>query len=232
MISRWANKKPEAIALRRRGNSLNDIERMLGIPRSTLSGWLRSVELTEKQKLALKKRHEDGLTRARVAAVRWHNAQKQGRLEIAERNAKDVLNLIPNDLSTLELALAFLYLGEGSKTNSSTALGSSDSRIARFFVSCLREIYEIPTEGFTCYLHLRADQDPKKLKQFWSHALNLPTANFGKTSFDKRTIGRPTYPDYKGVCSIECGRVDIQRRLMYIAQGYCDKNMGVANLGG
>ena len=83
MISRWANLKPKAVALRREGNSIGSIENMLGIPRSTLSGWFRSVPLTKKQQNNLKKRWEQGLVNARVKAVHWHNAQKKKRVEEA-----------------------------------------------------------------------------------------------------------------------------------------------------
>lgn len=223
MISRWANQKPAAIVLRHEGNSIGSIEQMLGIPRSTLSGWFRSVPLTKRQQKKLKQQSSEGLVRAREAAVRWHNAQKNTRLKEAARIGVGVLKNIPDDPATLELALAFLYLGEGAKTRDRTALGSADPRIAKFFVRCLRQIYTVPTENIRCYLHLRADQDPESMKRYWSKELGLPIVNFRKPSFDKRTVGKPTYPHYKGVCLIECGKVEIQRRLMYIANGFCEK---------
>ncbi|MCR4275969.1 MAG: hypothetical protein NUV90_01120 [Candidatus Parcubacteria bacterium] len=223
MKSRWANQKPAAIILRRKGNSIGSIETMLGIPRSTLSGWFRSVPLTKRQQQNLKKRWEQGLVKARVKAVHWHNAQKNARLEKAAQMGAETLKHLSNDAAILELALAFLYLGEGSKTHDGTSLGSSDPRIAKFFVRSLSKIYNVSTENIRCYLHLRADQNVEKMKRYWSHELRLPLSNFGKASIDKRTEGRPTYPHYKGVCLIECGRVDIRRRLMYIANGFCDK---------
>lgn len=222
MISRWANQKPKAIALRRKGNAIRDIEKILGIPRSTLSGWLHSVPLTKKQQAKLKQQAKRGLVSARAKAVQWHNAQKTARLEKAAQIGAEVLKSIPDDTASLELALAFLYLGEGSKRNVGTSLGSSDYRIAKFFVTCLQKIYGVQKEKIKCYLHLRADQNPKAMKLYWSKELKLPLSNFGKPSLDKRTEGKPTYPHYKGVCLIECGRVDIQRRLMYIANGFCD----------
>lgn len=222
MISRWADQKSKAVALRREGNSIGSIERMLGIPRSTLSGWFRSVPLTKEQQIKLNQRARQGLARARIVAVQWHNAQKKDRIEKAAQVGAEVLKRIPNDVATLELALAFLYLGEGSKIGARTSLGSSDPRIVKFFIQCLRQIYAVPVETIKCYLHLRADQDPKKMERYWSRELSLSNVNFGKASVDKRTSGKPTYPHYKGVCLIECGRVDIQRRLMYIANGFCD----------
>lgn len=222
MISKWADRKHEAVALRRKGNSIKDVEKILGIPRSTLSGWLHSVSLTKKQRIKLDQRRKLALVNARTEAVRWHNAQKRNRLEKVAQIGTEILKGISKDAMTLELALAFLYLGEGAKTNDQTALGSSDPRIAKFFVGCLRKIYNIPIENIRCYLHLRADQNPGKMRRYWSRELKLPSVNFGKASIDKRTEGKPTYPHYKGVCLITCGKVEIQRRLMYIAHGFCD----------
>lgn len=223
MISRWSKHKPTAVALRREGNSIGVIEEKLGIPRSTLSGWFRSVQLTEKQQLKLKQRSDQGLIRARVLAAEWHNTQRNARIDKAAQLAEKTLGCLPDSLAVSELALAFLYLGEGAKTKSRTSLGSSDIRIARFFVRCLREVYDLSDEYIKCYLHLRADQDSDALKSYWSKELKIPLSNFRKSSIDIRTMGKPTYSTYKGVCVIECGKVEIQRRLMYIANSFCDR---------
>ncbi len=224
MKSRFAHLKKKAIALRTDGYSIGSIEARLGIPRSTLSYWFRAIVLSEKQKKELEKRSGEGLEKARVAAVKWHKAQKNNRLEDVAKTGEQVLKCLPNDAATLELALAFLYLGEGAKTRDRTALGSADPRIAKFFVRCLQKIYGVPAGNIRCYLHLRADQNPDAMKHYWSDKLKLPIANFRKPSFDKRTVGKPTFPHYKGVCLIECGKVEIQRRLMYIANGFCERD--------
>jgi len=210
--------------LRKDGNSIGSIETRLGIPRSTLSYWFRNIVLSEKQKKILKKRWKEGLVFARTEAVKWHHESRKTHIaEVAESAEKMLDSLDVKNKVLIELALAFLYLGEGSKMNDATSIGSSDLRIAKFFVRCLTEIYGVPIEKIKCYLHLRADQNPEKLKRYWSKELMLPLSNFGKASLDKRTLGKPTYPHYKGVCLIGCGRVDIQRRMMYIANGFCEK---------
>src|SRR3989344_3885517 len=76
MRSKWFNLKQEAISLRKIGNSIRDVEISLGIPRSTLSGWFKSVELTHRQKINLKNRHKENLIKAREKAIIWHNNQK------------------------------------------------------------------------------------------------------------------------------------------------------------
>lgn len=224
MKSRWEQIRPQAVRLRKQGYSIKAVEQKLGIPRSTLSGWFKDVSLTKKQKDILEARWKAGLVNARRYAKAWHNLQKENRLTKAKDVAQNVLTRIKiPDEAILELALAFLYLGEGSKKNSSTALGSSDPFIARFFVQSVQRLYHIPRRKIRCHLHLRADQNEITLKRYWSRTLNLPSSCFGKTSIDKRTLGRSTYPDYMGVCAMSCGRVEIQRRLVYIARGFCEK---------
>ena len=50
MKSKWYELKENAIKLRQQGFSIGKIERDLGIPRSTLSGWLKNIKLTARQK--------------------------------------------------------------------------------------------------------------------------------------------------------------------------------------
>lgn len=224
MKSRWFELKDTAVQMRQTGISIKTIEQELGIPRSTLSGWFKNIQLTESQQEILAENSAQGLKQAQEKASDWHRTQKANRLIEMELATKTFLDGIEmNDLVSLELALAFLYLGEGSKRNSHTSLGSSDPHIARFYIEAIERLYGVPRNKFRCWLHLRADQNAKELTEYWAHELNLPSTNFGKPSFDARTSDKPTYQEYKGVCLIDCGRVEIQRRLMYIAHGFCDR---------
>ncbi len=47
------NKKQEAIGLRRKGKSYNEISEELGISKSTLSDWFKNDEKSQKTKLML-----------------------------------------------------------------------------------------------------------------------------------------------------------------------------------
>ncbi|MBI2040376.1 hypothetical protein HYT18_04865 [Candidatus Microgenomates bacterium] len=223
MRSKWFELKPEAIKLRRQGASIREVEKLLKIPRSTLSGWFRNVKLTEKQKNKLKEDWLKALSKARTRAVLWHNEQKQIRLKEAEDQAKKLLSVINlKDKSILELALAMLYLGEGLKVNG-TAMGNSNPLILKFFIKALIKLYGFDIKKIKCELHLRADQNPEKLRRYWSEELNLPVSSFTSISIDKRTIGSTTYPSYNGVCVLQCGNIAIQRRLVYLSRLFCEK---------
>ncbi len=224
MKSKWSEHKAEAIKLRKSGRSLPFIHHKLGIPKSTLSNWLKDVELTTEQKDKLRSDWQQALVKARLGAAAWHKNQKTLRLQIAESKSLELLSLLDlHDKNIIELALAFLYLGEGTKTKDETGMGSSNPIILKFFVNCLTTIYHVPLDKIKCELHLRADQNPVSSIKFWSNELGIDAKNFNKPYLDKRTTGQKTYESYKGVCLVRCGRVEIQRKLVYIAKHFCSE---------
>ncbi len=225
MKSKWFKLKPEAIKLRKKGISMTFIEKKYGIPRSTLSGWFKNIILNKLQKKKLDRGRKKALIYARQKALIWHNTQKIGRLRKAEQEGQEVLEKINNDNNVTELALALLYLGEGFKKSTTTGMGNTDPLILKFFLDILIKIYNVNIKNIALFLHLRADQDPEKIKKYWAQQLHVPLNVFRKTSIDKRTAGTKTYPSYKGVCVINCGNVAIQRRLVYIGRKYCEQTI-------
>jgi hypothetical protein len=212
--------KLKAISLRKEGLSLKKIREENDIPLSTLSGWMKDVPLSPEQQEKLRKDWENGLVEARKKAASWHNSQKQTRLEKAEKEASAVINGIDtNDKSSLELALAFLYLGEGAK-NKTLTLPNSNPNILLFYILAIETLYDIRRENLTYHLHLRADQNEHDCKKYWCETLHIPLERITYCVFDKRTEGRKTYDSYKGVCLVIGGGIHIQRRLLEISRLY------------
>ncbi len=221
---KFVKEREEAIRLRIKGLSIGRIAKHLGINQSTVSPWLKDVELSRKQKDKLKRDWREGLIKARFKAVEWHNAQKAGRLAEARKQSDAVLeNLDLDNPDILDLALAFLYFGEGFKSNDETGIGNSDPLILKTFLYILRKNYKIDTQKIRCELYLRADQDGDAMKRHWSKELDIPVENFKQVNFDKRTIGSKTYPAYHGVCSLRCANVAIQRKLINISRDFCER---------
>ena len=222
MKSQWYDKKDQSISLRKQGLSITEIEKLLLVPRSTLSGWFKNVKLSDDHKFRLKQNSDLALVKARVKASAWHRAQKASRLQKAKEEAELVLKEVDINDSVGELAAAMLYLGEGAKNNT-TAIGNSNPLILKFFVAVLRKKYGLKSEQIRCELHLRADQKSDEMKDYWSKELDLPPSSFRTVVFDQRTAGRPTYPGYRGVCIINCGNIAIQRKLIYLYNQFCQR---------
>ena len=154
------------------------IEILLGIPRSTLSGWFRNLTLTFVQREKLRQQWQNGLKKARLKATAWHHHQKALRIQEAKRLAEATWRAIPaNNPAILDLALAMLYLGEGFKKSDNTSMGNSDPLILRFFITLLRKNYLVPLDQIKCALHLRADQAPQAMKQFCGYIQAVKNGN-------------------------------------------------------
>lgn len=224
MKPRSEKQRKEAFAMRKSGKSIRDIEIALEIPRSTLSGWFKDVVLSPSQRRVLLSRNVAGLTKARALAAKAHKDNKLRRIESVQTAINNTLQSLPTeDMAILELALAMLYFGEGSKTKQGLRLGNSDPRIIRFYIDSLKKLYGLTENSLYFALHLRADQDVEKEKIFWSQVLNIPVSNFRYHIKDLRTAGKPTRPDYHGVCLAQGGPVEIQRRLMYLSEAFCER---------
>ncbi len=222
MKSQWYELKEIVREQRQQGVSISVIEKKYGIPRSTLSGWFKDIVLSEEQRTKLMQNSRDGWEKARISAASWHNTQKLKRLEIAELQAKNTLDKIHLTPEVLDVALAMLYLGEGAKSGT-TSIANSNPAVLRFVLSILYLNYKVKPETIRCDLHLRSDQSGEKLKNYWSKELRLPLENFKYIAYDKRSVGKPSYGHYKGVCVITCHQIAIQRKLIALYNQLCER---------
>lgn len=223
MQSKWFEYKEIVRELRRQGMSMTAIERQYGIPRSTLSGWFKDIQLTEVQRTRLMRNQKDGWKKAREKAVVAHTTQKQARLEAAEQAATRTVSQI--DLSNeavLDVALAMLYLGEGAKSNA-TSIANSNPMVLRFVLAVFFKNYHLTPEDIRCDLHLRADQNGAALQRYWARELTLPIECFKYIAYDQRTRNKPTYSHYKGVCVVTANQIAIQRKLIAVYNQFCTK---------
>lgn len=131
------------------------------------------------------------------------------------KNLASILNIN----KTAKVALAMLYLGEGSKKikRGSLTFGNSDPFIVDLLLNLIRKCYNINEKKFRCTVLCRADQNIDKLENFWHKITKIPKSQFYKTRIDPRTIGKPSRNlNYMGVCKIDYFSADIFLDLMYI----------------
>jgi len=217
MKSKWFKSKDKAISLRKEGLSIRYIENKLGIPRSTLSGWFKNIKLAKKQEAKLLDNWNNGLANARKKAALWHKKDGDDRRLAIRQKIEEFTNGIRIDKKTGELLLATFYLAEGGKIENSFVIANSNPEILKGMITLQRYLYKLDESKFRCALHLRKDQNEKKLKVFWSKTLNIPEFKFTKTQFDKRTV-KKTYDNYKGVCVINYFDMALQRRVLYLGE--------------
>ena len=208
--------REKARRLRSQGKTYTEIRQALNasIPKSTLSYWCQGVILPDWYTAKIQEINHKNFTKAQTAAWASMRRKRELFLDKVRREATTVLKKF--NLDGLKIALAMLYLGEGAKwkSHSGLMLGSSDPEIILLYISLLERCYGIKREQLRCRICYRADQNIRKLEDYWSNVAGFPRENFYKTKPDPRTIGKKTKrSDYQGVCVITCAGSHIQLEL-------------------
>ena len=135
MESKWLESKNKAVSLRKKGLSIGQIENKLGIPRSTLSGWFKNIELSEPQKQKLLDNWSNGLINARKKAALWHKKDGENRRIAIKKDVESFFNNINIDKKLGELLMATFYLAEGTKKENCFVFANSNSEICLLYTS-------------------------------------------------------------------------------------------------
>lgn len=214
--------KEKVVALRHSGKTYGEIQNAVGkrIPKSTLSYWCKNIPLSKDYQRRIEKITFTNIQRGRVIALVANKAKRKKYLQSIEKENKHLASILTNNMDTAKIAIAMLYLGEGSKTQrGSLMFGNSDPKIISLFLSLLRYCYAIDENKFRCTLQCRADQDIKKLERFWSKITKITLDQFYKARVDPRTIGKKSRKlNYKGVCRIDYFSAQIYTELMCVGK--------------
>lgn len=210
------------------GLSYNEIAAKTGISKSTLSNWLRDVQLTPEQEHRLQERlwaNRAGFAARALPTNRERYAQAR---EAAWRAGAMVIEELPKARPVDELALAMLYLGEGSKSRHQVQLASMDVSIMRYFVCTLIQLYDVDVRRFSVRLNLVEAARPieSELKLWWSSSLGIALERFVRSQYDARNTSLVLTHDYHGVCTVGLGDTLLQQRLLGLAQAYLHDRIG------
>jgi transcriptional regulator with XRE-family HTH domain len=206
--------KDRARELRRHGLSIREIERRLGFSRSTVSLWVRDIELADHQRAALVAGAEPARTRGRMLHYRARRRgwQEEGR-QAAQRG------------EPLHIAGCMLFWAEGSRHRNKVAFTNSDPAMVAFFVRFLRTHFGLPDELFRVACNLFADHAERQrtVEDFWLEALGLPRSCMTKTMvnkysrYSKRTrLNKLPY----GTCRVTIHRTQVVQHIYGAIQEY------------
>lgn len=189
--------KQQAITLRKRGFSYNEIKKKIPIAKSTLSLWLKTIPLKAEYRRRL-------YTKQISILSRGSQSQK-------ERRAREITGLIerakaeitlPLSLDTYRLMGAALYWAEGSKQNG-FEITNSDPSFILFMVRWIEKMLNLPPEKLKARLNIYPQQNEKRIKQFWTNLTGIPITNFGKSYVKPISSGYKKNNLYYGTIRVE-----------------------------
>ena len=190
---------------REKGASIKQIARETGAAQSSISRWVRDIELTEEQREGLRIAAYNGHVKGRTMNSRLRRetrelAQEEGRMLAANGDPLFVTGCM-------------LYWAEGAKGRNQVKFANSDPEMVRLFVRFLRTYWNVDdTIRVTCNLFADHLERQREIEDFW-----LKTAGVSRTSLCKSTVN--VYSKYSqkkrqnrlpyGTCRITVSRTRI-----------------------
>ena len=171
--------KPKAFELRRQGKTYREIEKLLGVSRSTLCDWFKNEEWSRHIKKLNTEKHIE-------LSVERLEKLNEGRRIMLEKKYKQVEDEAVREFeiyknNPLFMAGLMLYAGEGDKmTKGVIRLANIDFSLHKIFIKFCEIYLKIDRENLKFSVLLYPDLDIEICKTRWSKELNIPIKNFHK----------------------------------------------------
>ena len=148
------------------------IEKQLGVARSTVSLWVREIELSDRQHAEIALRGASARSRARSAYFRARRRDFQEEGRAAARTA-----------DPLHVAGCMLLWAEGSKHRNMVEFVNSDPAMMTLFLRFLRRYFDPPADALrlTCNLFSDHKERQREIEDFWLATGQLPRSCLRKS---------------------------------------------------
>ena len=154
----------KARLMRAEGRTLADIAAALGVAKSSVSLWVRDIDVEIRRRSPVRRRP---------------HAQHVAKLaEIAEcdRLGIERIGMLSDD--AFLAAGAALYAGEGSKTDGKVVFANTNASMIAFFCVWLRRYFDVDESRLRARLYLHEGLDLDAAESFWSEVTGIPRAQF------------------------------------------------------
>lgn len=183
--------KGQATKLRKLGKSYSEINRILGVPKGTLSDWFTGMPLSDKARSRINNKVYAGSLRGIIKSAKLHT-------HLAQKKAREVRKMAKESIGRLTKSELFfvgvsLYWGEGYKrpiirngkvrTYHSIVLSNSDPILIQIFLRFLREICGIKNDMIRVNIHAYEHQNIDLIRNYWSKITGVAEDKFKKSYF-------------------------------------------------
>lgn len=207
--------REEARNLRRIGMSIGDIVKATGASKSSVSVWVRDIELTDEQKQKLREKQR---LWARQSAGAQTNRQKGLQLR---QSYQDAGHSRAREMRPLHLAGCMLYWAEGGKQRNAIYFVNSDPNMMTFFMRFLREEMNVNSSEVVMYVHCHTAEpdEQKRIAEYWMRLLNLPPTSLRKIFYKKGSVVRHNILE-NGVCTVRVYKSELVHHIYGAIQEY------------
>ena len=204
----------QARKLRAQGLSVRTIANTIGIPKSTVSLWVRDIILSIEQLEKIRQQNIVGGERGRILGALKQKNDRLQRIADGINNGKTTFK----KLNKRELLIAgvALYWAEGTKKKREVAFCNSDPKLVQFMIAWLKICFSVPIERLYCYIGINEIHRKRErvVKKYWSNTSGIPLSQFNKTSF-KKVLNKKIYENYDSHYGTLSVKVKKPARLYY-----------------
>ena len=156
---------------------MKEIARRVGVSVSSVSLWVRDIELTPEQHAALALRNV--AYNRQMSGTRKQAANRRAEREAFQADGRRRARLRDPGF----VAGCMLYWTEGSKGRNQLQFVNADPVMARFFVDFLKDHFDLRPDEIRITCHLYADhlERQREIEQYWLDALELPAMSLRKS---------------------------------------------------
>jgi hypothetical protein len=195
MKARLEDKKM-AIELRKKGLSYKEIQEIVPVSKSLLSGWFEYLELTTEEESFLKSRIKDRRDKGRISSTISNRNRRIQREVVAFEDAKKLFDLYRgNNMFLLGVSL---YWAEGSKRTGEFQFINSDPEMILFMYMWIQKFMNTDAGIIKKRLFTHKIPGFDNLELFWSHILSIKPDSFEKTIYKPTEHSIKKNPNYKG----------------------------------
>jgi hypothetical protein len=202
-----------------RGCSIKEIAAMLRVSTSSVSLWVRDIDLTREQQRAL------------LARNPAYNRQLKGQAVMSARRRAERLahqehgRSLARGGDALHAAGCMLYWAEGSKSRNQVAFSNSDPEMVRTFVRFLRAYFDLrPVDiRVACYLYADHAERQREIERFWLNTTGLPNLSLRKSIvnvYSKYSARKRVNVLPYGTCRIVVNRTSVVQSIYGAIQEY------------
>jgi len=207
--------REQARQLRTQGISIITIAKELGVAKSSVSQWVRDIELTRAQIEALKQNQHCSPAQLKGSKTNYTKAIAQRKLWQEEGRAKAHEN---HDLHRVG---CMLYWAEGSKGRNNIMFANSDPEMMKLFIRFLREELHIPEKDFIVVLHCHTHDTAEweRITHYWLGILGLTQRNMRNINVKQGSDSRKNRL-HNGICTLRVYSTELAMHIYGAIQEY------------
>ena len=201
--------KIKAVQLRKQGKSYSEILKKILVSKSTVSLWLRDIELTRKQKEILFK----GRQKSRYAGAKARQKKLIEKTKYIIEEAKKEIKR--NYKNPLFLSGLMLYWAEGDKSDIGEAVkfSNSDPFLIKLMMKWFKIFCKVPKDKIRIALHIHTLHCRPQIERYWAKIINIPLKQFHKTQIKPTSLRQRRNPLYDGTCVIRINNKNLFRKI-------------------